>query len=100
MAIFGGYFKRTWLMRFDPKMWNIYDISEHDIRGRTNNYLERYNHHFNQQPANAYPNLFGFNAGIQKDGFGYTIRSRNIHSGLTLLQFDGTSFEKPTLSNG
>ncbi|KAF0987000.1 hypothetical protein HZS_4879 [Henneguya salminicola] len=29
---FWFYFKRTWLTRFEPKMWNIYAISERDIR--------------------------------------------------------------------
>ncbi|KAF1741278.1 hypothetical protein MXB_3611 [Myxobolus squamalis] len=45
-----------------------------DIRGRTNNYLERCNLHFNEQFANAHPNLFSFIAGIQKDKFDYTMQ--------------------------
>ncbi|KAF0992117.1 hypothetical protein HZS_172 [Henneguya salminicola] len=81
-------------------MWNICDISERDIRGRTNNYLERYNGPLNIHFANAYPTLFGFIAGIQKNEFDYTMRARNIRSGSTLLQFDGHSFEKPTIPNG
>ncbi|KAF0989591.1 hypothetical protein HZS_4204 [Henneguya salminicola] len=90
----------TWFPRFEPKMWNIYDISKGYIRVRTNNYLERYNRHLNENFANTHPNLFGFIAGIQKDGFDYTMRARNIRSGSTLLQFDGDRFEKPTIPNG
>ncbi|KAF1741929.1 hypothetical protein MXB_4758 [Myxobolus squamalis] len=81
-------------------MWNIYDILANSIWRRTNNYLERYNCNLDEQFVNAYPNLFTFIAGIQKVDIDYTMRVRNIHSGLTLLQFDGTSCEKPTIPNG
>ncbi|KAF1740213.1 hypothetical protein MXB_5199, partial [Myxobolus squamalis] len=57
---------RTWITQFEPKMWNIYDISEHDIWRRINNYLECYNCYLNEQFSNSYPNLFAFIAGIQK----------------------------------
>ncbi|KAF0990086.1 hypothetical protein HZS_2603 [Henneguya salminicola] len=97
---FYSYFKTTWLTRFEPKMCNIYAISERDIRGRTNTYLDRYNRHLNEHFANAHPNLFGFIAGIQKEEFDYTMRARNIRTGSTLLQFYGDSFERSTIPNG
>ncbi|KAF1740160.1 hypothetical protein MXB_2222, partial [Myxobolus squamalis] len=75
------------------------DISEHDIWRRTNNYLERYNRHLNKQFANSYPKLFDVIAGIQKVEFDATMRARNIQIGSTLLPFDGTRFEKPTIPN-
>ncbi|KAF1739955.1 hypothetical protein MXB_2270 [Myxobolus squamalis] len=45
--------------------FNIYDISEHDIWKRTNNYLKRYNGHLNEKFANTYPSLFSFNVGFK-----------------------------------
>ncbi|KAF1741290.1 hypothetical protein MXB_4368, partial [Myxobolus squamalis] len=52
---------RTWITRFDSKMWNIYDISERDISLR----MSTQNH-------------FGFIAGIHMDEFDYTTQARNI----------------------
>ncbi|KAF1740834.1 hypothetical protein MXB_4452 [Myxobolus squamalis] len=100
MAFFLFYFKRTWIMQFEPPMSNIYDISECDIKGRTNNYLECYNRHLNEKFENSHPKLLGNISRIQKDQFYYTMQARNISSGSTLLQFPGTSFEKPTILTG
>ncbi|KAF1743306.1 hypothetical protein MXB_3030 [Myxobolus squamalis] len=44
---FWYYFKRRWLKPFALQIWNIYDISECNIRERINNYLERYNRSLN-----------------------------------------------------
>ncbi|KAF1741092.1 hypothetical protein MXB_3725, partial [Myxobolus squamalis] len=84
---------------FEPKMWNLYDISEPDIWRQTNNYLEHYNRHFIEQFANAYPKIVAFISGIQKIIFDYTIRAKSIYSGSMFLKFDATSIEKPIIPN-
>ncbi|KAF1744448.1 hypothetical protein MXB_1398, partial [Myxobolus squamalis] len=76
-----GVLSRTWITRFEPKMLNIYDISERDIRWRTKTYLERYNCDLNEQFENVHANHFCFIAGIQMFEFDYTMQARNICNG-------------------
>ncbi|KII73238.1 hypothetical protein RF11_09826 [Thelohanellus kitauei] len=62
------YFEKTWLTWFPPNVWNTSDISDLDLKNRTNNALERYHRRLNQFVVNAHPNICAF-AEIIKDEF-------------------------------
>ena len=45
---FGFYFRKTWLRKYNPRLWNVSYLIEHEDRdrfliNRTNNPLGRYN---------------------------------------------------------
>ncbi|KAF0991346.1 hypothetical protein HZS_5471 [Henneguya salminicola] len=54
------YFYLTWRRRFEPQLWNISNINDNNIAGRTSNALERYNRRIGENFANAHPNLASF----------------------------------------
>lgn len=73
---FWAYFEKTWLLMYDPKLWNVYDTlkdaSEDDaikIVCRTNNPLERYNKRINDIPP--HPSMATFIDHIKKEAHSY-----------------------------
>ncbi|KAF0985858.1 hypothetical protein HZS_8149 [Henneguya salminicola] len=60
LTSFWSYLYLTWRRRFEPQLWNISNINDNHIAGRTNNALERYNRRIGENFANAQPNLASF----------------------------------------
>jgi hypothetical protein len=56
---FWAYFRRTWVDRFPPDVWNVHGMSNR-IVARTNNPLERFNSELNASFATPHPNMATF----------------------------------------
>lgn len=70
LSAFWNYFTRTWLQRFNPALWNLSNLGDVNMAGRTNNSLERYNRRLGEHFSNAHPNLCAF-VSVIKNEFQY-----------------------------
>jgi len=61
---FWAYFRRTWIDRFPPDVWNVHGMSNR-IVARTNNPLERFNRELNAAFATPHPNMATFVSTIE-----------------------------------
>ncbi|KAF0988013.1 hypothetical protein HZS_2772 [Henneguya salminicola] len=78
LTSFWSYFNLIWRRRFEPQLWNISNINDKNITGRTNNALERYNRRTGENFSNAHPNLASFISIIRTDFLYYPERCAEI----------------------
>jgi len=69
---FWNYFVKTWVMDYDPKIWNINGFTRDTERliNRTNNPVERYHRHLNEILP-AHPSVPILVETLQKEGRKY-----------------------------
>jgi hypothetical protein len=81
--IFYNYILKTWMKRYDPKLWNLHHIhtnySEEDILiNRTNNPIERFNRTMNEHFPTPHPTVVNFVQTINEIANGYVTLLHNI----------------------
>jgi len=94
------YFKRTWMRKYPPQLWNIHGLDNHGVITRTNNPLERYNRRLNEQFGNAHPNLVRFVAAIRSEENLYSMQIRDIRQGRLERPGGRNKFELPSIPDG
>ena len=61
---FWDYFVKTWMIRYNPKVWNVHSFasenSEFTLINRTNNPLERFNRKMNDSFPTPHPTMTSF----------------------------------------
>jgi hypothetical protein len=77
---FWRYFKKTWIVEYNPKYWNIslYKDTNDLLRNRTNNPLERYNRTSNDMFPNAHPSMPQFVTTIKGESQRYNEMLKDI----------------------
>lgn len=85
---FWRYFERTWMRRFLPELWNLSNKSQLNIRGRTNNALERYNRRIGDFFLNAHPNLCAFVSTIRSEFQYFSDRCKEIRQNASGINFN------------
>ena len=85
------------MKRFPSAIWNISEISEEDLAGRTNNPLERYNRRLNSLFPNAHPRLIQFVTIIKDEDEHYTILTECIRSGKLEFPLIDRDFIMPSI---
>ena len=80
---FWEYFDRFWMKEKNLDMWNMVDKIEDDEDhiSRTNNALERYNHHINGVFPSKHPNLLAFAKCLEDESKRVALRLDNIRKG-------------------
>lgn len=64
------YFKKTWIIRISPKIWNINSIQKKKLIGRTNNAIESYNKRIGELFGYGHPKILFF-IDVLKNEFEY-----------------------------
>ena len=77
---FWRYFKKTWIVEYYPKYWNIslYKDTNDLLRSRTNNPLERYNRTSNDMFPNAHSSMPRFVTTIKGESQRYEKMLKDI----------------------
>ena len=82
---FWKYFISTWMVRYNPKVWNIHsfatDNSEFTLINRTNNPLERFNRKMNDSFPTPHPTMTSFVETIRKISDDYVTDLARIAKG-------------------
>lgn len=76
-ARFWRYFRRTWLHRYTPVVWNVHGLSN-QLVARTNNPLERFNRELNNAFPVPHPSIPVFVDTINEISVGRVAKLRNI----------------------
>ncbi|KAF0991488.1 hypothetical protein HZS_4316 [Henneguya salminicola] len=91
LTSFCSYLDLTWRRRFEPQLWNISNINDNNIAGRTSNALERYHRRIGKHFANAHPNLASFILIIRTEFLYYSERCAeilNTSSGIAIFSLN------------
>jgi hypothetical protein len=97
---FWDYFQRTWMGKIDIALWNLHDVDEGNLFGRTNNALERYNRLLGEKFFIAHPPLNVFIAVIRGEELYFTTRLQNIRIGQEKMPVIAREWERPPIPNG
>lgn len=92
------YFRKTWIGKLGPDLWNMHAVVDYQIPGRTNNALERYNRRLNDQFACPHPKLLAFVKVIEEEFNYYKILHDNIRLGIEPLP-PPRQFSKPLIDS-
>ncbi|KAF0992689.1 hypothetical protein HZS_2980 [Henneguya salminicola] len=95
---FWSYFDLTWRRRFEPQLWNISNINDIDIAGRTSNALDRYNRRIGENFANAHTNLPSFISIIRSEFQYYSKRCIEIRQNSSGIVYQSERFSMPKLT--
>lgn len=94
---FWNYFTKTWIGRYGAKLWNISQVNDEILVGRTNNALERYNRRFGEIFMNAHPNITAFVMAIRSEFEFYSERCEQIRKSGETIRFDAGNFVKTSI---
>jgi len=96
-SLFWHYFKSTWIRRFDLSLWNISDIPDRDLCGRTNNPIERYNRRLNER-LTTHSNICVFVSVIRDEELFFSTYCDDIRRGVIKPPVLNRVFERPEIS--
>ncbi|KAF0987698.1 hypothetical protein HZS_7867 [Henneguya salminicola] len=91
------YFVKTWIGCYGAKLWNIHEIDDKEMIGRTNNALERYNRRFGKIFMNAHPNLSAFVIAIRNEFEFYSEKCHQIRKNNKSIKCEKGNFSKPEI---
>ncbi|KAJ8535238.1 hypothetical protein ON010_g13500 [Phytophthora cinnamomi] len=77
---FWGYFRATWLDRYNVEAWNVF-LLENSLVARTNNPLVRFNRELNQAFPSPHPNIATFVRVIRDISQNYVAKLTNVAQG-------------------
>ncbi|KAF0986142.1 hypothetical protein HZS_4725, partial [Henneguya salminicola] len=95
---FWSCFDLTWRRRFEPQLWNISNMNDIDIAGRTKNALERYNRRIGENFADAHPNLPSFISIIGSEFQFYSERCTEIKKNSGGIVYQSERVSMPNLT--
>ena len=84
------------MKRFNVSLWNIQDVPNRDLCGRTNNPIERYNRRLNER-LSAHPNLLSFISVIREEDNYFSLYCSEIRRGTTPLSVLVRNFTRPEI---
>lgn len=91
------YFKRVWINKYPPILWNYSSMDVNSIVARTNNPIERYNRRLNEQFSTAHTSLIKFINVLQEEESFYTNQIRKIRSGKLKRNLEKGNFKFPII---
>jgi hypothetical protein len=96
---FWVYFARTWMDRFPPALWNISQVANSLLSGRTNNCVERYNRRIGEKFPHAHPPLLSLISVMKAEFTYYFLFCARIRSGEEPLPTIIHDFVRPSLES-